>query len=195
MTAARRSYDGGVDHYEVLGVRADAGPDEIKRAYLALAREHHPDLHVESPASSRRASEQRMRDINAAWQVLGVESSRADYDRARSGVASPPATRIHRPSSEFTPYFDEDEDDDDSWRYEPDEGDPDTVPPRTLLIAPPALFVVGLVVLVVSLTTGIDELAAVGLACLVFSALLFVGAPVVAMFRSQMVEERSQHRR
>ena len=183
-----------VDHYEVLGVRSDASPEEIKRAYVDLARRHHPDFHTTSNAASRSDAERRMREVNAAWQVLGGEASRQAYDRARDGSPGPDGPVIHRPSSAFTPYFDEDEDDDDSWRYEPDEGDPATVPPRALLIAPPALFVLGTVLVVFSLSTGIDVLTAVGLVCLAFSGLCFVGAPVVAMFRSQIVEERSQRR-
>ena len=178
-----------VDHYESLGVRSDASAEQIKRAYVDLARRHHPDFHTTDDPQTRRDAERRMREVNAAWQVLGVESSREAYDRARSGVVSPGGPTIHRPSSVFTPYFDDDEDDDDSWRYEPDEGDPATVPPRSLLIAPPALFVLGVVLVVVSLSTGIDALTAVGLIALAFSALCFVGAPVVAMFRSQMVED------
>ena len=189
-----RSYDGAVDHYESLGVPSDASAEEIKRAYVDLARRHHPDFHTTDDPATRRDAERRMREVNAAWQVLGAETSRQAYDRARNGGAVDSGPVIHRPSSAFTPYFDEDEDDDDSWRFEPDEGDPATAPPRALLIAPPALFVVGVVLIVVSLTTGIDALTALGLGCLGFSALCFVGAPVVAMFRSQIVEERSRSR-
>ncbi len=183
-----------MDHYESLGVPSDASAEEIKRAYLELARRHHPDFHTTDDPAARRDAERRMREVNAAWQVLGAESSRQAYDRSRTGGAPASGPVIHRPSTEFTPYFDDDEDDDDSWRYEPDEGDPATVPPRTLLMAPPALFVVGVVLVVVSLVTGIDALTAAGVACLGFSALCFVAAPVVAMFRSQIVEERSRSR-
>ncbi len=188
-----------MDHYESLGVRSDASAEQIKRAYVDLARRHHPDFHTTDDPATRRDAERRMREVNAAWQVLGVETARQAYDRTRAGGSGAGGSGgsgpvIHRPSSAFTPYFDEDEDDDDSWRYEPDEGDPATAPPRSLLIAPPALFVIGIVLVVVSLTTGIDALTALGLGALGFSALCFVGAPVVAMFRSQIVEERSQRR-
>ena len=191
-------------HYDVLGVAPSASNGEIRRAYLEAARRSHPDV-------AGDAGEERMRQINEAWATLSDPEARAFYDHIRplspeeearlhqanpgawSGPTPPP--RINNPpKTEFVPKFGTDEDDDDSWRFEPDEGDPATAPPRALLIAPPALFVLGVVLVVVSLTTGIDALTALGLGCLGFSALCFVGAPVVAMFRSQIVEERSRSR-
>ncbi|GEM_PF-6904686 len=47
--------------YEVLGVRPDASREEARRAYLALARRHHPDAGGDTDA---------MRRINAAWVAL-----------------------------------------------------------------------------------------------------------------------------
>lgn len=189
-----------MNHYEVLGVTPDASAEEIRQSYLTLARRHHPDFHTTEGDASRRTAEQTMRAINAAWQAIGTADARRDYDRTlaggvpgASGAGTGPV--IHRPSSSFTPYFADDADDDDSWRYEPDEGDPASVPPRSLLVAPPLLFVLGVILVVVSLSTGIDALTAIGVICLVFSALLFVGAPVVALFRSQIAEERSRQRR
>jgi hypothetical protein len=193
-----------VTHYEVLGVAHDAEAGEIRRAYLVLARRHHPDFHTTGGDASKESAEVRMRQINAAWQTLGTASSRAAYDDTllhgasidtTSGTGTGNGAVMNRPSTAFTPRFADDEDDDDSWRYEPDEGDPTSAPPRLLLMAPPALFVVGLALLITSLSTGIDALSAVGLICLMFSALLFVGAPVVALFRSQISEERSRQRR
>lgn len=51
--------------YEVLGVDPGATPDEVRRAYLALARRHHPDAGGDAAA---------MRQVNEAWRSL---SSRA----------------------------------------------------------------------------------------------------------------------
>lgn len=193
-----------VTHYEVLGVRSDASTDEIRRAYLVLARTHHPDFHASSGAGPVASAEERMRRINLAWQVLGDDRDRAAYDRtiglragaggtvAGGAVAAP---NIQQPSTEFRPYFEVDEDDDDSWRYEPDEGDPSTVPPKALLMAPPALGALGLVLLVFSLTTGLAPLSAIGVVCLGLSVVLFIFTPVVAMFRSQSAEERARRRR
>lgn len=191
-----------VTHYEVLGVRSDASTDEIRRAYLVLARTHHPDFHASSGAGPVASAEEQMRRINLAWQVLGDDRDRAAYDRTiglggSSTVAGGPAaaSNIQQPSTEFRPYFEVDEDDDDSWRYEPDEGDPSTVPPRALLMAAPALAAAGLALVAISLPTGIRALMVFGLMALGLSVLLFIGTPVIAMFRGQSAEERASRRR
>lgn len=188
-----------VTHYDVLGVRNDATADEIRRAYVTLARRHHPDFHAASGDVSVASAEERMRQINLAWQVLGDTDGRAAYDRSlglrddAGPVSSGPI--IKQPSSAFRPYEPPDEDDDDSWRYEPDEGDPATVPPKALLVAPPALFALGLGLMVASMITGIRPLFAASVMCLILSFLAFIGTPVVAMFRSQSAEDRASRRR
>src|SRR5215218_8897326 len=69
----------GPDPYAVLGVGRGASAGEVRRAYLALARRHHPDAHAEGP--ERAAAERRMQDVNAAWAVLGDPARRAAFDR------------------------------------------------------------------------------------------------------------------
>jgi hypothetical protein len=187
----------GVTHYESLGIAPDASPEDVRRAYLRLAREHHPDRHAGSSSRSGVAdAERRMREVNAAWAVLGDAGRRADYDRrtlnppdgpGATGAAGPVR---HQPSTEFTPYHDEDEDDDDSWRYEPDEFDPATSVGRVLGAGPPLLLLGGMALLGVSLVVGFAPLTALGLACVVFAVLMFIGAPMVAVFKSQIHEDR-----
>jgi hypothetical protein len=85
-------------HYDVLGVAPDAAPEELRRAYLELARRLHPDRisSTTSPADADR-SVRRMQRVNEAWGVLRDPARRSDYDRAlaRTTVAalpmSPPA--------------------------------------------------------------------------------------------------------
>jgi molecular chaperone DnaJ len=70
------------DFYEVLGVDRTASADEIKRAYRALARKHHPDV-----ADNKAEAEHRFKEINEAYEVLSDPQKRAQYDRF--GTAAP----------------------------------------------------------------------------------------------------------
>ena len=63
------------DYYSVLGVDRRATEDQIKRAYRRLARQHHPDVN-----KGDRASEQRFKAVNEAYDVLGDAARRRDYD-------------------------------------------------------------------------------------------------------------------
>ncbi len=60
------------DPYEVLGVRADADLDEIKRVWREQARSHHPDLLTGQgmPAEFVALAEKRLAAINAAYETI-----------------------------------------------------------------------------------------------------------------------------
>jgi molecular chaperone DnaJ len=64
------------DHYEVLGVRRDAAPEEIKSAFKRLAVANHPD---QNPGDA--GAQERFREINLAYQVLSNADRRANYDK------------------------------------------------------------------------------------------------------------------
>ncbi len=63
------------DYYETLKVSRSAAPEEIKRAFRQLAREHHPDVNQDPQAA------ERFKEINEAYQVLSDPERRALYDR------------------------------------------------------------------------------------------------------------------
>ncbi|MDY7102556.1 MAG: J domain-containing protein [Actinomycetota bacterium] len=67
-------------HYEVLGVSRSAGKDEIRRAYVTLARTYHPDFHTSDDAATKAESERRMQALNQAWEVLSDPTRRRNYD-------------------------------------------------------------------------------------------------------------------
>ena len=71
------------DYYDVLGVSPDASPDDIKRAFRTLAREHHPDA-----TGGDADGEARYKEISEAYAVLSDPNKRRQYDNARMGFGS-----------------------------------------------------------------------------------------------------------
>ncbi|MGQ4910735.1 MAG: molecular chaperone DnaJ [Candidatus Thorarchaeota archaeon] len=64
------------DYYDILGVNRNATQEEIRRAYRRLARKYHPDR---NPGDD--ASEEKLKRINQAYDVLGDPEKRSNYDR------------------------------------------------------------------------------------------------------------------
>ena len=67
------------DYYEVLGVPKTATADEIKKAYRTLAFKYHPDRNA-----GDAVAEEKFKQISAAYDVLGDEAKRRDYDLGSS---------------------------------------------------------------------------------------------------------------
>jgi molecular chaperone DnaJ len=65
-----------IDLYEILGVSRDASDDEIRRAYLKLAHKYHPDK-----TGGDKPAENKLKEINAAYDVLKNPEKRKQYDR------------------------------------------------------------------------------------------------------------------
>lgn len=69
-----------IDFYRVLGVSRDASDDAIKKAYRKLVFQHHPDRNPDSAHA-----ESKLRELNAAYEVIGEPEKRRTYDRLNWG--------------------------------------------------------------------------------------------------------------
>src|SRR5579875_1949179 len=88
------------DYYKVLGVAENAEHKEIAKAYRKLAKQYHPDANP--------GSEDRFKEIAAAYEVLGDESKRKEYDEVRRlGAAGNPFAGMggSRPEGGFSGGF------------------------------------------------------------------------------------------
>uniref|UniRef100_A0A0C9RI69 TSA: Wollemia nobilis Ref_Wollemi_Transcript_18795_1838 transcribed RNA sequence n=1 Tax=Wollemia nobilis TaxID=56998 RepID=A0A0C9RI69_9CONI len=67
---------GARDFYDILGVKKGASQAEIKKAYYALAKQHHPDVNKGDPDT-----EKKFQEIQRAYEVLKDDEKRSLYDR------------------------------------------------------------------------------------------------------------------
>lgn len=63
------------DYYAVLGVPRTASDADLKKAFRKLAREYHPDV-----AKDKKRAEEKFKEINEAYEVLGDPAKRKQYD-------------------------------------------------------------------------------------------------------------------
>ncbi|RLG14124.1 MAG: molecular chaperone DnaJ [Candidatus Nanohalarchaeota archaeon] len=66
----------GKDYYSILGVDKDASKSEIKKAYRNLVKKYHPDL-----TKGNKENEEKLKEINEAYSVLGDKNKKEQYDR------------------------------------------------------------------------------------------------------------------
>lgn len=168
-------------HYEVLGVGREATPAELRRAYLDLARRHHPDR--------LGGSVEQMRAVNEAWATLRDSERRRRYDDSLRPASSPAPSRW---SSETDGQAFAEEPDDDLRRDiledllddRPIHGGMVRLP-RWVAMLPPGLlasaFLAGLFGVVLRLP------AIVGLAFMlgVLSVMFFLASPFIALAASR----------
>jgi hypothetical protein len=166
--------DRAVTHYDVLGVEPSASAAQLRDAYVALARRHHPDVDGGDAA--------QMRAVNAAWATLGDPARRASYDRALAGWPAGAST-APRASSDADEGFDlhdllADLEDDTPI------GGTVVLPPWMRLV-PVGMFVASIVLFGLGMLMSAPGLLGMGLVAFLVSCLLFIAAPFVALLASR----------
>ena len=71
--------------YDILGVSKNASQDEIKKAYRKLAKQWHPDKFTKENESKRKEAEEKFKKISEAYETLGDEQKRREYDNPIGG--------------------------------------------------------------------------------------------------------------
>ena len=168
-----------MDPYAVLGVARDAPVEEIRRAYVALARRTHPDVRGDDPAA-----DEQMRRINLAWEMLSDTDTRAALDRRLSPQPQPraePPRAPRRNDNDFDADVDFGHDDFDADDRPITEGDL----PSWMRLGVPAAFVIGIFAVIGGVMAGGFVLVRLGLLLLGLSVLLFMLSPFVVLIRSR----------
>jgi len=73
----------GKNYYKILGIEKNASQEEIKKAFRQFARKYHPDVN-----QGNKDAEEKFKEINEAFQVLGNEKKKVQYDNLGSSAFS-----------------------------------------------------------------------------------------------------------
>ncbi|XP_046347226.1 dnaJ homolog subfamily C member 4-like [Haliotis rufescens] len=98
-------------HYEVLGVDKSASSEDVRKAFLQLSKQLHPDVNRNDPKTHEKFVK-----LNAAYSVLSKSSDRHDYDvslashlhhRHMGGSRAPPYGPSPSGNTDGEPFWDE----------------------------------------------------------------------------------------
>ena len=174
----------------------EASVKELRHAYLAAARRHHPDFHATDDARSRAEHARRMQHVNEAWAVLGDPAERERYDLTLQVRSVPPRER-HRSNRDpevpegkgWTPRAEDDgwqrdfrewaDGDDRLAEDEPGDG------PDAMKLLPLGFFGLGILIAFVGIAMDERGLLALALMAIAVSAILFVMLPAREMIRGR----------
>ncbi|MGQ0830536.1 MAG: J domain-containing protein [Microthrixaceae bacterium] len=157
-------------HYDVLGVAPSADGVALRRAYVELARRHHPDVAGGDAA--------RMQALNEAWETLGDPGRRAAYDRTLA--ASDHHRGIPPAEGAADEVFEEADDDLDDRPVRLT-----VVLPRWVSLIPVALFAAAIGSFSFGVILVSTPLLGLAMVSLVLSCVFFLAAPFIALFAAR----------
>ncbi|SCU98351.1 LADA_0H12420g1_1 [Lachancea dasiensis] len=73
------------DLYKVLGLSQHASAKDIRKSYLTFTRKYHPDKQGQLTVKEKQKNEEKMSQINEAYEILSNEEKRKEYDLQRTG--------------------------------------------------------------------------------------------------------------
>jgi len=79
------------DYYKILGVKKDASEEEVREHWIALMRRFHPDRQ-----KREEVKDERVKEINEAYEVLKHSSTRVKYDLRRAHVRRKRVSRLRQ---------------------------------------------------------------------------------------------------
>ena len=156
-------------HYDVLGVARSAPTSEVRRAYVELARQHHPDR--------AGGDADVMRAINDAWATLRDPARRASYDRTLRPTVAPTAVTEPRSSSDADDLLADLLDD------TPIGGQ--VVLPRWFALLPVAVFAASVAAFLTAVLFNAPSVLALAVGLFMISVAMFLVAPFVALLASR----------
>jgi curved DNA-binding protein len=78
------------NHYDTLGVSREASDKEIRQAFRSLSMKYHPDKVMNAEPAEQEQAKVRMQEINAAYEILGDDASKQEYNNELDGVHANP---------------------------------------------------------------------------------------------------------
>lgn len=176
-----------VDYYGVLGVPPHATQQELRTAYLGLARANHPDRFT---GAAEKSAQAKMQSINEAWSVLGVAHERKAYDSTREHggpAAAPGASHVAGPQrghAHFRPFDEEELRDRSDIDLDPEPLYGSRPLPQWVQMTPVLLVVVAAAVFFLGVLIKASVVLAIGAMMFAIGAVCFLALPLLVMSRA-----------
>jgi DnaJ family protein B protein 4 len=95
-----------VNYYKILGIEKKCTDDDVKKAYRKLAMLWHPDKHVQDSENDKKKAEDKFKEINKAYEILGNPEKRKQYDQfGENAFSGSSGYQFNNPNDMFNDFF------------------------------------------------------------------------------------------